>query len=121
MKTIILKLSAFLLFGVCCVASSELPQFRINPADVSAWSMKLINGGSSFPTNEEFVVRMALSKARADEFKTFTKAHVKEKVQILLGANVVSEPVIESQVRDGKVVLHCPVDRFVYFKEAFPN
>ncbi len=117
----ILSLSVFLLLGVCFGASLDLPQFRINPADVSAMSMKLIKGGPSFPTNEEYVVRMALSKARADEFQTFTKAHVKEKVQILLGTNVVSESVLESQVTDGKVVLHYPSDQIAKIKGAFPK
>ncbi len=121
MKTIILSLSAFLLLSACFGAASALPQFRINPADVSAISMKLIQGGPLFPTNEEYVVHMALSKPRADEFRSFTKAHMNEKVQILLGTNVVSEPVLESQVTDGKVVLHCPSDQIAKIKGAFPK
>jgi len=51
------------------------------------------------------MVHIELSAAKGAEFRQFTKDHVSQKVQILVGAKVVQEPVIVSEIVSPKIDL----------------
>ena len=126
MKTTLLSLAAVLLFSGCFRQSGSLPtpgapQFRIGAADVAKMSMRLITGNPDGPMQAEYIVQLGLSSARAADFQKFTQLHVNQKVQIVLGTNVVGEPTIRSEITDGKIVLHCPPEEIERITEAFPK
>jgi len=51
------------------------------------------------------VVYIELSGAKAAEFRQFTKDHIKQKVQILVGTKVVEEPIIQTEIPSPKIEL----------------
>ena len=126
MKTKLLSLAAVLLLSGYSGQSqssppSDVPQFQIGAGDVSKMSMKLIKGDPSIPTQAEYHVQLGLSTARATDFQKFTHQHVNQKVQIVLGTNVVAELIIRSEITNGKIVLHCPAGEIKKITEAFPK
>ena len=126
MKTKLLSLAAVLLLSGYSGSSqsspaSGAPQFQIGAADVAKMSMKLIKGDPSIPTQGEYHVQLGLSSARATDFQKFTQLYLNQKVQIVLGTNVVAEPIIRSEITNGKIVLHCPAGEIKKITEAFPK
>lgn len=83
-------------------------------------SWNLHKGNAAAPQGE-YAVQLGLSSARAADFQKFTQSHLNQKVQIVMGKNVVGEPVIDSEVTNGKIVLHCPAGEIKKFTEAFPK
>lgn len=51
------------------------------------------------------VVHIELAGAKAAEFRQFTKNHIKQKVQILVGTKIVEEPIIQSEIPSPKIEL----------------
>ena len=84
-------------------------------------SKQLIKGDPSVPRPAQYKFRLDLSSAKAIEFKKFTQLHLNQKVQIVLGTNVVAEPIYSSVVTDGRVVLFCPADEITRITEPFPK
>lgn len=84
-------------------------------------SMKLIKGDPSIPAQAEYHVQLGLSSARATDFQKFTQLHVNQKVQIVLGTNVVAEPMFRSKVTNGVILLHCPASEIKKITEPFPK
>ena len=126
MKTTLLSLAAVLLFGGYSGQSQssptlDAPQFRIGAGDVAKMSKKLIVGDPSIPGQSEYRVQLGLSSARAADFQKFTQLHLNQKVQIVLGTNVVAEPIIRAEITDGKIVLNCPADEIKKITEPFPK
>jgi preprotein translocase subunit SecD len=126
MTTKLLSLAAVLLLSGYSGSSQSSPasgasQFQIGAADVAKMSMKLIKGDPSIPTQGEYHVQLGLSTARATNFQKFTQLHLNQKVQIVLGTNVVAEPIIRSEITNGKIVLHCPAGEIKKITEAFPK
>jgi hypothetical protein len=126
MKNTLLSLAAVLLFSGYSGQSqssptSDAPQFRIGAGDVAKMSKKLIVGDPSIPGQSEYRVQLGLSSARAADFQKFTKLHLNQKVQIVLGTNVVAEPIIRAEITDGKIVLNCPPGEIKKITEPFPK
>ena len=126
MKTILLSLTAFLLLGGYSGQSqnspaSGAPRFQLGPGDVAKMSKQLIKGDPSVPRQAQYKVRLDLSGAKATEFQKFTQLHLNQKVQIVIGTNVVAEPIVSSEVTDGKNVLFCPTDEIKRITEPFPK
>lgn len=48
-------------------------------------------------------IHLHFSPAKADEFQKFTKEHLQQQTQLLVGSNVVAEPIIRSEIPDGQV------------------
>jgi len=84
-------------------------------------SKKLVKGYPSIPTQAEYVVQLGLSEVRASDFRKFTQLHLNQKVQIVLGTNVVAEPIIRSEVVNGRIELHCPPDEIKKITGALPK
>ena len=84
-------------------------------------SKQLIKGDPSVPRPAQYKVRLGLSSAKATEFQKVTQLHLNQTVQIVLGTNVVAEPLISSEVTDGKIVLLCLADEIKRITEPFPK
>ena len=84
-------------------------------------SKQLIKGDPSVPRQAQYEFRLDLSSAKATEFQKFTQLHLNQKVQIVIGTNVVAEPIVSSEVTDGKIVLFCPTDEIKRITEPFPK
>jgi preprotein translocase subunit SecD len=108
MKTIILSLVLVLFVSACSrKAATGTPQFSIAAGDVvGAASVEIVTGRvPSSPTQETAVVHLQFSSAKAAEFRQFTKDHLNQKVQILVGTKVVEEPVIRAEIPSPKIEL----------------
>jgi preprotein translocase subunit SecD len=106
MKNTTLSLILVLLVSACShktdgSATSSSIQFSIAASDVSA-AVVLTRAGSTTAA----VVDVHFSSSKAAEFRKFTEAHLNQQVQILVGTNVVAEPVIRAAITGGKVQLH---------------
>jgi hypothetical protein len=66
-------------------------------------------------------MRMRLSRGHGLRFVTSLDLHLNQKVQIVLGTNVVAEPIIRAEITDGKIVLNCPADEIKKITEPFPK
>jgi len=86
--------------------SGGTPQFLIAAGDVARTSVEVVTGRvPSSPTQEMAVVNLELSSAKAAAFRQFTKDHLNQKVQILVGTKVVEEPVIRAEIPGPKMEL----------------
>jgi preprotein translocase subunit SecD len=82
------------------------PQFAIAAGDVTNTSVEVVTGRvPSSPTQEMAVVHLELLGAKAAEFRQFTKDHINQKVQIMVGTKVVEEPVIRAEIPSPKIEL----------------
>lgn len=54
------------------------------------------------------VVHLEFTRDKAAEFLKFTQSHLKQKVQILVGTNVVATPIIQSEIPSRKIYLDFP-------------
>ncbi|HSY09632.1 MAG TPA: hypothetical protein VK840_01825 [Candidatus Dormibacteraeota bacterium] len=86
--------------------ATNSPQFSMVAGDVVSTSVEVVTGRvPSSPTQEMSVVYIELSGAKAAEFRQFTKDHIKQKVQILVGTKVVEEPIIQTEIPSPKIEL----------------
>ena len=108
MKTLILSLFVIAGFSACSpdptsADSSETPQFAIAPADVSNASIVI-----SPLQGQMTVVRVEFSEAKAEAFRKFTKKHLDRQIQVMVGTQVVAEPIIRAEIPGGVVELRFP-------------
>jgi preprotein translocase subunit SecD len=99
MKNALLSL-VIMLFVTACSPKSEraesgTPQFPIAVDDIMSASA------------ESAVVHIEFSKAKAEAFRQFTKEHLGQKIQVVVGTNVVAEPMVRSEISGGKIVVSC--------------
>jgi preprotein translocase subunit SecD len=81
-------------------------EFSIAAGDVVSTSVETVTGiDLSSPTQAVPVVHVELSSTKAAEFRQFTKEHLNQKVQIMVGTNVVEEPVIRAEISSPKIDL----------------
>jgi len=82
-------------------------QFSIAAGDVASTSVEVVtNRVASSPTQETAVVHLEFSAAKAAEFRQFTKNHLNQKVQIMVGEKVVAEPVIRAELPSPNLYLN---------------
>jgi len=85
---------------------TNTPQFSIAAGDVVSTSVEVVTGRMpASPAQEIATLHLKFSKAKAAEFREFTKKHIKQKVQIMVGTNVVAEPVIRAEILGPKIEL----------------
>ena len=112
MKNALLSLVVALLASACSqkpetTTPTGTPRFSVAAGDIATSSVEVVTGRVlASPTQETAVVHIEFSKARAEAFRKFTKEHLDEKVQIMVGTNVVSEPVIRTEIPGGKIEVH---------------
>jgi preprotein translocase subunit SecD len=81
-------------------------QFSIAAGDVVNTSVEVVTGRvPSSPTQETAVVHVEFSGAKAAEFRKFTKEHLNQKIQIMVGEKIVAEPVIRAEIPSPKIEL----------------
>ena len=86
--------------------ATNTPQFSIAAGDVVSTSVEVVTGRMpASPAQEIATLHLKFSKAKAAEFREFTKKHIKQKVQIMVGTNVVAEPVIRAEILGPKIEL----------------
>jgi preprotein translocase subunit SecD len=82
------------------------PQFSITASDVSGASVQIANNTPNLvAAHKTALADVHLSPKTAANFQKFTKEHLNQKVQILVGTNVVAEPVIRAELSDGRIPL----------------
>jgi preprotein translocase subunit SecD len=112
MKSALLSLLVALLASACSqrtepTATTGTPRFSVSSGDIITSSVEVVAGRVlASPTQETAVVHIEFSKARAEAFRRFTNEHLDQKVQIVVGRNVVSEPVIRTEIPGGKIEVH---------------
>src|ERR1035441_6757059 len=80
--------------------STNKPQFTIAAADLAV-PAELGTNGVGYG-HETIVIHLQFSAAKADEFRKFTREHVKQQIQLLVGSKVVAEPYINAEISGGK-------------------
>lgn len=83
--------------------ATGLPRFTLIPTDVSG--IAEIHTRPPLGTNSEYRIELQFTDAKADQFREFTRAHVNQRVQLLVGHEVVAEPVIAAKVASGRAEL----------------
>ena len=86
--------------------ATNTPQFSVVAGDVVSSSVETVTGHTSAsPTQVQYMVHIELSDAKGAEFRKFTKDHVGQQVQILVGTKVVQEPMIAAEIVRPKIDL----------------
>ncbi len=95
MKNTLLSLAVLLSVTACSPKSehnsTSIPQFSVVASDVTSAS------------TESEVVHLEFSKDKAQAFRRFTKEHLNQKIQVIVGKKVVAEPVVRSEIPGGKI------------------
>jgi preprotein translocase subunit SecD len=82
------------------------PQFSIAASDVSSAYVRIAtNSPNLVAAHKTALVDVQLSTKAAADFQKFTQEHLNQKVQILVGTNVVAEPVIRAVLSRGELPL----------------
>ena len=111
MKNTTLSLLLVLFVSACShktesTVTTGSTEFSIAAADVVSTSVETVTGRVvSSPTQAMSVVHVELSGPKSAEFCRFTKDHLNQKVQIMIGTNVVEEPVIRAEISSPKIEL----------------
>ena len=112
-KSFVTLLAIALLASSCshktesAVPASELvskddnkPQFTIAAADLAMPAEIGTNGVRT--GRETIVIHLQFSADKADEFRKFTREHVNQQIQLLVGSKVVAQPHIIAEISGGK-------------------
>jgi len=91
MKNTLLSLAIISLLTACSPESTSTPQFSVAAGDITSVSA------------EETAVQVELSKTKAEALRKFTKEHLDQKIQIVVGTNVVAEPIVRSEISSGQL------------------
>jgi preprotein translocase subunit SecD len=84
-------------------SDTNKPQFTIGPSDLAAPAQIATNGVGS--GHDTVVIHLQFSTGKSDEFRRFTRDHINQEVQILVGTNVVAAPHIMTEISGGKADL----------------
>lgn len=83
--------------------STNKPQFTIAATDLAVPAEIGTNGVGS--GHETLVIHVQFSAGRSDEFRQFTRNHINQDIQLLVGTKVVAEPHILAEISGGKADL----------------
>jgi hypothetical protein len=79
------------------------PHFTIAAGDLAVPAVIGTNGVGS--GHDTVVIHLQFSASRSDEFRKFTREHINQDTQLLVGTNVVAEPHIIAEISGGKADL----------------
>jgi len=111
MKNTTLSLLLVLFVSACShktesVTTAGLPEFSIAAGDAVGTSVETTTGSvPASPTQAMYMVHVELSGAKGADFRKFTKDHVGQQVQIVVGTKVVQEPMIAAEIVSPKMDL----------------
>ncbi|MGA2243495.1 MAG: hypothetical protein ABSH48_00740 [Verrucomicrobiota bacterium] len=74
-------------------------RFTIIPNDLAGIAEVTANPGHG--TNAGYVVNLQFTDDKAAEFREFTRAHINQRVQLIIGHKVVAEPLISAEITNG--------------------
>jgi preprotein translocase subunit SecD len=107
-KPFVLCLAASLLTSACSHKTESSgppskPQFIIAAADLAGPAEISTNGiGTGHDT---IVIHLQFSAKRADEFRQFTREHLNQDTQLVVGTRVVAEPHVAAEISGGQADL----------------
>jgi len=78
------------------------PQFTIAAADLAA-PVVLATNSSPSGANATIVLHVQFTAAKTEAFRTFTREHMKQQTQLVVGSKVVAEPTVVAEIPDGRV------------------
>jgi preprotein translocase subunit SecD len=68
---------------------------------IKATSVSIATNSSPSGANATIVIRLAFTAAKADQFRKFTREHMNQQTQLVVGAKTVAEPFISAEISDG--------------------
>jgi len=86
------------------IVTTNLAQFTIGAADLAVpakVSTQAVGGDRDVVS----LIHLQFTAAKADEFLKFTREHMHQQTQLLVGSKVVAEPYIQSEISGGQVDL----------------
>lgn len=84
-------------------ATTNLAKFTIGASDLAMPAVLGTNGVGS--GQDTIVIHLQFSADKADEFLKFTREHIHQQTQLLVGSKVVAEPYIGSEISSGQADL----------------
>jgi preprotein translocase subunit SecD len=78
------------------------PHFTIAARDLAA-PVVLATNSSPTGANATIVVQIQFTAAKAKAFRAFTRQHLNQQTQLVVGSKVVAEPTILAEIPDGRV------------------
>jgi len=112
MKNTTISLLLVLLISACShktesTVATGTPHFQIAASDVSTASFQSVTNRADFvAAHKTAVVDVVFSSSKAAEFGKFTREHLNQQVQILVGSKVVAEPRILAEISGGEIELN---------------
>jgi preprotein translocase subunit SecD len=85
---------------------SAVPQFYITDQDLQ--SVSPVDGAFNQNSSGPFVISIKLNGNKSTEFHDFTANHLNQKVQVIVGTNIVVEPVIRAILSGQDIVISRP-------------
>lgn len=111
MKTATLGLLLALCLSACSRKNEDIDtissrEFSLAPGDVVNATIETTSADPGAPPPQGMtILHLEFSRAKADEFRRFTRDHVGQKVQIMIGINVIKDPVVQSEIVSPKLDL----------------
>jgi hypothetical protein len=85
------------------VTNTGIPRFQIAASDVTSASVQPVTGNANLAAAP--MLDIVFSSSKAAEFQKFTQEHLNQRVQILVGTNLVIEPMVCSVIPGGEIEL----------------
>ena len=79
------------------------PHFTLTAGDLSSPAVLATNAPTT--PRATIVVKLRFSPKTTEAFKDFTREHLDQQIQFIVGSNVVAEPYIKSEIPHGDVEL----------------
>jgi preprotein translocase subunit SecD len=76
------------------------PKFTIAAGDLASPAVLVTNSAPS-GANATIVIPLHFTAAKTEAFRTFTREHVDQQAQLVVGSKVVAEPFIRTEISDG--------------------
>jgi preprotein translocase subunit SecD len=85
------------------IVTTNLAQFTIGASDLAMPAALGTNGVGT--GHDTIVIHLQFTAAKTDEFLKFTREHMHQQTQLLVGSKVVAEPYIQSEISGGQADL----------------
>ena len=77
------------------------PQFTITATDLATPAVLTTNSSPS-GANATIILHVQFTVAKTEAFRTFTREHMEQQTQLVVGSKVVAEPTIVAEISDGR-------------------
>ena len=104
-----MKMKTLSLVLVLCVSAcsrkADSTKFTIAAADL-ALPAEIATNSAPSGANATIVVQLQFSPATTEAFRKFTRNHIGQKTQLMVGSKIVLEPFIVAEISDGRCDLN---------------